>query len=85
MGGREVIVKFGDRRHSGFCLQCGTLLVHPFNDYQCCTECTNYIEHCLVELERKRGRAKDGKIGGMQVLDKRNVLRQVVPMGIPVK
>jgi len=85
MGGQEVIVKFGDRRNSGFCLQCGTTLLHPYNDYQCCVECTNYIEHCLLQLEKKRKRAKGKKIGGMQTLDKRSVLRQAIPMGIPVK
>ncbi len=85
MGGQEAIVKLGDRRHSGFCLGCGTTLIQPANDYQCCSECTGEIEHALGKLEHKRKMAKDGKVGGMQVLDKRNILRQAVPMGIPVK
>ena len=82
---REVIVKLGDRRNSGFCLKCGTLLVHPYNDYQMCVACTEFIEHCLKKLEHKRKIAKGKKIGGMAVLDKRNVLRQAAPMGVPVK
>ena len=84
MAGQDVIVKLGDRRNSGFCLKCGTTLIEV-NDYQCCSECTEFIEKSLVALEHKQKRSKDGKVGGMQVLDKRNVLRQVVPMGIPVK
>jgi len=85
MGGQEVIVKLGDRRNSGFCLKCGTLLIVPFNDYQCCSECTEFIEHCLKKLEYKQKVSKDGKVGGMAVADKRNILRQAAPMGIPVK
>jgi len=84
MSGKEVIVTLGDRRGSGFCLKCGTELIHPINDYQCCSECTEYIEHCLKELEYKSKRMK-GKVGGMRVVDRRNIMRQVVPLGVPVK
>ena len=85
MKGREVIVTFGDRRNSGFCLKCGSLLIQPVNDYQCCSECTEYIEWCLKKLEHKARHAKKGKIGGMRVVDRRNILRQVKPIGVPVK
>ena len=83
MAGQEVIVKLGDRRNSGFCLKCGTTLI-VVNDYQCCSECTEFIEHCLKKLEHKN-KVKKGKVGGMGVIDKRQVLRQAVPIGKPVK
>jgi len=84
MAGKEVIVQLGDRRGSGFCLKCGTDLIVPWNDYQCCAECTKYIEHCLLELKYKNQRKK-GKVGGMRAVDRRNIMRQVRPLGVPVK
>ena len=80
MKGREVIVTLGDRRNSGFCLKCGATLIQPWNDYQCCAECTEYIEKCLYQLELKN-KQKKGKVGGMKVVDRRNILRQVRPIG----
>lgn len=80
---REVIVQLGDRRNSGFCLKCGSLLIHPYNDYQCCVECTAFIEDCLKRLAYKQ--SKNEKVGGMGVVNKANVARQVVPLGVPVK
>jgi len=84
MGGQEVIVTLGDRRNSGFCLMCGTDLIRPWNDYQCCSECTKKIEWAIAETERKN-RAKKGKVGGQMVVDRRRILRQVAPIGKPVK
>ena len=83
MAGQEVIVKLGDRRNSGFCLKCGTDLM-VVNDYQCCSECTKFIEQCLAKLEHKN-KVMKGKVGGMFVVDKRRVLRQAVPIGESVK
>lgn len=82
---REVIVGIGDRRNSGFCLKCGTTLIHPFNDYQCCVECTNFIVDCIKKLDYKKHHARDGKVGGSAVVNKANVARQVVPLGVPIK
>lgn len=83
MAGQDVIVKLGDRRNSGFCLKCGTDLI-VVNDYQCCSECTEFIEQCLAKLKHKN-KVMKGKVGGMGVIDKRSVLRQAVPIGTPVK
>lgn len=85
MGMREVIVTLGDRRNSGFCLKCGALLIQPYNDYQCCSKCTAYIQDCIKQLNIKKAKAKDGKVGGMRLIDNRNILKQVSPIGIPVK
>ena len=85
MSGQEVIVTFGDRRNSGFCLKCGATLIQPYNDYQCCSECTEFIEGCLQKLAIKQKKSKSKKVGGMAVVDKRNVMRQVAPIGKPVK
>ena len=83
MAGQDVMVKLGDRRNSGFCLKCGSDLI-VVNDYQCCSECTKFIEQCLAKLAHKN-KVKKGKVGGMRVIDKRLVLRQVVPIGTSVK
>ena len=33
----------GDRKNSGFCIRCGTDLLIPWNDFQCCDECTRFL------------------------------------------
>ena len=90
MSEREVIVKFGDRKHSGFCLGCGTLLMYPFNDFQCCPPCTESIRKAQVEtMHRTKKYTKKGKrmpkTRASVVVHKGNVLRQVEPMGVPVE
>jgi hypothetical protein len=81
MGGREVIVQLGDRRNSGFCLMCGTNLIEPWNDYQCCTKCTGVIKGNLAALKTKQmGGVKTGSF----VITKDKIARQVAPLGEPV-
>ncbi len=83
MSGQNVIIKLGDRRHSGFCVAgCGALLMEPFNDYQCCLGCTEEVERNLAAYRVKR--QKNKKVGRI-VVQSHQILRQVVPMGIPVK
>lgn len=59
------IITLGDRRNSGFCLMCGTDLITPWNEFQCCHKCTKYIEECQVaaiEKAKVPNRVKDGTI-----------------------
>jgi hypothetical protein len=85
-----VIVKYGDRKNSGKCLMCGTILLEPVNDYQCCTVCTEKIQKALYEFEKKqrkytrRGK-KMPKTSGRRVVSKCHIMRQAVPIGVPVK
>ena len=57
------IETLGDRRNSGFCLMCGTDLITPWNNFQCCVKCTEYIEECqkaAIEKAKTPNRAKKG-------------------------
>lgn len=81
--GRNLVITLGDRRNSGFCLKCGTGLIPPYNDYQCCSSCTKEIMEAITELKHK-SKAKKGKVGG-KLVDRRAILRQVVPIGKPIK
>jgi hypothetical protein len=59
------IETLGDRRNSGFCLMCGTDLLTPWNEFQCCSKCTAYIEECQVaaiEKAKTPNRAKRGVV-----------------------
>ncbi len=82
MGGQEVVVQLGDRRNSGFCLMCGTSLIEPWNDYQCCTKCTARIQESLQIFAIKRKNRKS--VGSFQKKSTQ-ILRQVEPMGVPIK
>ena len=68
----------GNRLHTGFCLMCGADLMVPWNDYQCCSECTGKIEYQrkLAIMNRGKHRKKNRK-GVMS--DK--VMRQIKPIG----
>lgn len=83
------IINLGSRLHSGFCVKCGTLLMHPYNDYQMCQECTAWIEHQLKEFEKKRAAAnkkkKSMRTDKSGVVASREIMRQVAPIGVPVK
>jgi hypothetical protein len=51
-----MIEVIGDRRNTGFCLMCGTDLMIPWNDYQCCGECTKRIVSCRKKVESREGK-----------------------------
>ncbi len=68
----------GDRRNTGYCLKCGTLLmVTPWNEYQCCSPCTEIIE-TVARRELTRKPKKTG--GGRMVILKPSIMRQLRPM-----
>lgn len=75
---REVIVKLGDRRNSGFCLMCGTSLIVPWNDFQCCASCTKKLE--AISEKAKRDTTDRSRHMGGCVIQKSNILRQVAPL-----
>lgn len=67
------IETLGDRRNSGFCLECGADLITPWNHFQCCSKCTAYIEECQVaaiEKAKTPNRVKKGVI-----ISRRNIAR----------
>ena len=76
------MIDLGDRLNSGFCLKCGTLLMFPINDYQCCSSCTGDIEKALAAFERKR---KQNKHVGSMRTHRAFINKQIAPIGVPVK
>lgn len=83
---RKVVITLGDRRNSGFCIKCGDTLLEPFNDFQCCTGCTKTIHECQdhVAFAKQGGKKMPLKHGGI-VINKKDVLRQVAPLGVPTR
>ena len=73
-----IIIKPGERIHSGFCLMCGTDLIIPWNDYQCCTECTNKLEYHKKTAQMNKGKHRKKK---RNILMSDKVMRQVRPIG----
>ena len=68
-----MIKTLGDRRNSGFCLMCGADLITPWNNFQCCSKCTAYIEECqkaAIEKSKTPNRVKKGVF-----IQKNNILR----------
>ena len=62
----------------------------PYNDYQCCSECTKNIQKALYEFEKKKRKFTDKKkkmpkTSGRIVITSDRILRQVAPIGEPVK
>ena len=78
-----MIDTFGDRLHSGFCLQCGTTLIEPINDFQCCSECTKKILEAQHKFEKKRKKTK--KMNNKLVIHTHRIAKQVMPIGGAVK
>ena len=72
------IIRPGQRFGTGFCLMCGTDLIIPWNDYQCCTECTGKLEYHKKLAERNSGKKNKGK---KHVMMSKDVMRQVRPIG----
>ncbi|MCK5616931.1 hypothetical protein KAR91_84495 [Candidatus Pacearchaeota archaeon] len=71
------------RLNTGYCLGCGTILVHPYNDYQSCTVCTKKIQQELYQLA-KRQRAGEKKKDTAVPMSKGWVNPQEKPLGQPV-
>ena len=67
----------GDRRSTGYCIKCGTDLIVPWNDYQCCAECTKEIEYHKKTAEMNRGKKTSNK----KVLMSGFVMRQARRLG----
>ena len=72
----------GDRLNSGFCLKCGALLFQPWNDYQCCSGCTNDILKALTAFEYKRKKRR--YMDKVLLVHKKYVAKQIMPIGVPV-
>jgi len=71
-----MIIKPGDRIHTGFCLMCGADLIIPWNDYQCCTKCTGFIEECQAVTRRSKDKRRHKKF-----LNSGDIMRQALPIG----
>jgi len=72
----------GDRLNSGFCLKCGSFLMLPMNDYQCCSGCTADIVRALAAFNYKR--KMNAKVGSGRV-HRAMINKQAMPIGVPVK
>ena len=72
------IILLGDRRNTGFCLKCGTDLVIPWNDYQCCTECTKFLAHHKKLAESRTEPSKRVK---KNIIPRYNIALQRKPIG----
>jgi len=46
----------GDRRNTGFCIKCGTELIIPWNDFQCCPKCTEELTYHVKVAKKKKGK-----------------------------
>lgn len=68
----------GDRRNTGFCMKCGTELMVPWNDYQCCAKCTEKIESIVRCTKNRQGKVKKVR---KQVVKSNAVMRQTKPIG----
>ncbi len=67
----------GDRRNTGYCLMCGTLLmIEPWNEYQCCPKCTEIIETVVKSTIAKKDPVP---LGGKSILNK-SIMRQLRPL-----
>ena len=71
-----MIELLGNRLNSGFCLMCGTDLIIPWNDYQCCAEHTAFIEQSqnIIRMSKDYRRHK-------RSISSRDVMRQIKPIG----
>ena len=68
----------GDRRNTGFCMMCGTTLMIPWNDYQCCPECTRKITHIRKVTEARKEKIR--KVG-KNIIKSNAIMRQRKPIG----
>ena len=71
-----MIETLGDRRNSGFCMMCGTDLIVPWNDYQCCSKCTQYIEQSVKTIRMSKDTRRHKRS-----ISSRDVMRQIKPIG----
>jgi len=69
----------GSRLNSGNCVDCGTPLIYPYNDYQCCSSCTAKIEAIVKKTKGNKPKPKFLKPMQYKIIDRRNVLRQLRP------
>lgn len=70
----------GSRLNSGYCVDCGATLILPYNDYQCCSQCTAKIEAIIRKTKGDKPKAKFLKPPKKKVLDSRNILKQLRPI-----
>jgi len=68
----------GDRRNTGFCIKCGTALIIPWNDYQCCVKCTEKLEAIVRTTKNRQGKVKKVR---KQSVNSRTIMRQRKPIG----
>lgn len=68
----------GDRRNTGFCIKCGTELMVPWNDYQCCAKCTELLDSVVRVTKNRQGKVKKVR---KQTLNKYAIMRQRKPIG----
>jgi len=75
MGLIEII---GDRKNSGFCIRCGKDLMIPWNDYQCCPDCTEFLKHHKKLAEKRKVKSARVK---KNIISSSTIMRQRKPIG----
>jgi hypothetical protein len=75
----------GDRLNSGFCLNCGAILMLPYNDLQCCEACTEAVMKAKYETEKRKQKGKKAKVVQRMGTHISKIRLQRLPIGEPVK
>jgi len=72
----------GNRLLEDVCLMCGGILIHPYNDYRTCSQCTEKVKKALYDYSKKKERKE---IRTKSVVNKNAVVPQTAPRGQVVK
>jgi hypothetical protein len=60
---------------------CGGVLIHPYNDYNTCSKCTETIKKVQYEIKMKKQRKEMGKPKRNRTLHVGRVVPQTEPRG----
>ena len=68
----------GNRLLEDVCVNCGGILLHPYNDYRTCSKCTEVVKKALYDLEKK---AERKEIHTRAFIHKGGIVLQKKPRG----
>ena len=75
----------GTRLGSGECMMCGGILLHPYNDYNTCSKCTEVIKKAQYDISMKKRRKEMGKPKRDRTVHRGSIIPQIEPRGQVVK
>jgi hypothetical protein len=70
---------------SGECMMCGDILIHPYNDYNTCSKCTEIIKKVQYDISMKKRRNELGKPKRNRTVHINRIILQTKPRGQVVK